>query len=113
MTGEPIMNAITKRVNIQLDSLLVRWNVCSIDGNTGPIIPVSSDPMNTPIKNSAKIRLRVFLSKVFPVILIHFVFFLNVVHHKVKITEINYIFCGILIHCFGFGGFPIIIYIVV
>ena len=52
MTGEPIMKLITKSVNIQLDSLLVKWKLCSIDGSTGPMIPVSNEPMNTPIKNS-------------------------------------------------------------
>ena len=60
------MKLITKSVNIQLDSLLVKWKLCSIDGSTGPMIPVSNEPMNTPIKNSNSIKLRVFLSKVFP-----------------------------------------------
>ena len=58
------MNAITKSVNIQLDSLLVRLKVCSIDGSTGPIIPVSSEPINTPIKKSIKIRFLVLASNV-------------------------------------------------
>lgn len=64
MTGDPTMKAITNNVNIQLDSLLVRLKLCSIDGRTGPIMPVSSDPINTPIKNSIKIKLRVLVSKV-------------------------------------------------
>ena len=63
------MYSMTNNVNIQLDSLLVSWKLCSIEGSTGPIIPVSSDPMNTPIKNSKSIKFRVFLSKVFPSIL--------------------------------------------
>ena len=48
----------------KLDSLLVRLKACSIEGSTGPIIPVSRDPINTPIRNSRSIKLRVFLSKV-------------------------------------------------
>jgi len=47
---EPIMKAITKSVNIQLDSLLVRLKLCSIEGRTGPIMPVSREPMKTPIR---------------------------------------------------------------
>ena len=45
------MKNITKRVNIQLDSLLVKLKACSIEGSTGPMIPVSNEPINTPIKN--------------------------------------------------------------
>ena len=58
------MKKITNSVNIQLDSLLVKLNACSIEGSTGPMIPVSNEPMNTPIKNNKSIRLRVFVSSV-------------------------------------------------
>ena len=66
------MNAMTNNVNIQLDSLLVRLKLCSIEGRTGPIIPVSREPMNTPIRNSISIRLRVFESKVLDCIIFSF-----------------------------------------
>lgn len=90
------MNVITKSVNIQLDSLLVRLNVCSIDGSTGPIIPVSSDPMKTPIKKSIKIKFRVFVSNVFVVI----------VHHRfVKLL----VSCLIIVNIF-FKGFNYIVF---
>ena len=58
------MKKITKSVKIQLDSRLVKLKVCSIDGSTGPMIPVSREPINTPIKNSKRIRFRVFVSNV-------------------------------------------------
>ena len=68
MTGEPIMKNITNSVNIQLDSLLVKWKLCSIDGSTGPMIPVSNEPINTPIKNNMSIKFRVFVSSVFCIV---------------------------------------------
>ena len=59
------MKKMTKSVNIQLDSLLVRLKLCSIEGSTGPMIPVSRDPMKTPIKKSMSIKFLVFVSNVF------------------------------------------------
>jgi len=64
------MKKITNNVNIQLDSLLVKWKPCSIEGRTGPMIPVSSDPMKTPIRKSISIRFRVLVSIVFACIVI-------------------------------------------
>jgi hypothetical protein len=75
ITGEPIMKKMTNKVNIQLDSLLVRLKLCSMDGRTGPMIPVSNEPMNTPIKNSISIKFRVLVSKVFSVMLLFVLFF--------------------------------------
>ena len=68
-----IIKNITKIVNIQLDSLLVNWKLCSIDGSTGPMIPVSNEPINTPIRNNMSIKFRVFVSSVFCI-----VFFLSI-----------------------------------
>jgi len=72
------MNAITKRVNIQLDVLLVKWKLASIEGRTGPMIPVSNDPIKTPIKKRRSIKLRVFESSVlFGIVFFLFVFFIG------------------------------------